>query len=253
MTPSSEQPSASAPAPQAAPPGWYPDTAGTGILRWWDGAQWGPQAPAATAAASRQPGPSWWAWAVAFSPLLWLGAAAAVAVALGPSVNLSGPGPVLIGWVITAVFAVIAARKDTLALRAAGERSAGTSTWWCLFIGWPYLLGRLIRLRNRRGIDGTLLAVAVLLWIGAAIAVGTVASSAQSAGTVLNQAKLQSELASALKARTGDAATVNCPADPSMSPGSQFECAATFSDGSTAIVTVTVQDSQGDVIWKVNG
>lgn len=27
-------------APELAPFGWYPDPAGTGLLRWWDGSAW---------------------------------------------------------------------------------------------------------------------------------------------------------------------------------------------------------------------
>ena len=35
--------------PAAAPPGWYPDPAGTPSgFRWWDGRAWGPERPAST-------------------------------------------------------------------------------------------------------------------------------------------------------------------------------------------------------------
>jgi hypothetical protein len=253
MTPPSEQPFPSV--PQAAAPGWYPDPAATGSLRWWDGIRWGPEAPPAVPAAAAPPGtgPSWWAWAVALSPLLWLAVAALTAFQLGPSANLSGPGPVLAGSVTAGAFAVFAAWRDTVALRASGECSKGAYAWWCLVAGWAYMTGRLIRLRSRRGTDKTLVAVAAAAWIAAVISVGAVAASAQSAGTVLNRPKLQQDIASWIRSRTGEAATVNCPADPAMSQGSQFDCVATAQDGSTAVVTVTVQDSQGDVVWKVTG
>lgn len=70
-------------------------------------------------------------------------------------------------------------------------------------------------------------------------------------GTVLERAKLQSDIAQWVRQKTGSAVTVNCPQDPSMSPGSKWDCLLTAPDGSTAVADVTVQDRQGDVIWQV--
>ena len=36
-----------------------------------------------------------------------------------------------------------------------------------------------------------------------------------------------------------------------MSPGSTFECLATFSDQTTDTVKVTIQDAAGNWIWQV--
>jgi len=47
--------------------------------------------------------------------------------------------------------------------------------------------------------------------------------------------------------------TVDCPQNPPMNPGSTFQCVATATDGSTVFVTVTVQDTSGDITWRVNG
>lgn len=54
--------------PGTPPPGWYVD--GSGFQRWWDGAQWGVYAPAATAA----PGPAVKEVGIAYLLALLLGA-----------------------------------------------------------------------------------------------------------------------------------------------------------------------------------
>jgi Tfp pilus assembly protein PilP len=45
--------------------------------------------------------------------------------------------------------------------------------------------------------------------------------------------------------------SVECPDDVAPEAGSTFECTATADDGSTATITVTQKDDQGNVDWEI--
>ena len=68
-----------------------------------------------------------------------------------------------------------------------------------------------------------------------------------------DQAGVQAQIASGIKAQSGVLVTVSCPANPPIDPGSKFECIARAADGSSTLVTVTIQDRQGDIIWQTGG
>jgi hypothetical protein len=235
------------------PPGWYPDPA-NGAPRWWDGAQWGPQAPPVpltpvvpAAIQLRRP----WPWAVAGAPLVQLGVAIMAAFLGGPS-GTAGEY-LLIGALVAALFAIIAARRDVKALRAAGETVSPAMASWCLLSPWAYLIARAVRRSSRTGADWGLLAGTAAIWLIALVISVPIINSVITDASTINQAQLQSQIASSIKAKSGVAVTVNCPKDPPVNPGSQFQCIATAADGSTVGVTVTVQDRSGDVIWQVTG
>ena len=87
--------------------------------------------------------------------------------------------------------------------------------------------------------------MSVVIWLVViVIVIATPAiSSAITSGSMLHRAKVQSDVAQAIYDRTEVSVTVNCPQDPPLSPGSQFQCVAPTADGSTAMVTITIQDS----------
>ncbi len=150
-----------------------------------------------------------------------------------------------------AVIALLAAWRDVVALRRAGEVKSYAMTWWCLIPPWAYLLARAVQRRNRTGRDWAMFTASITLWLIVIVISIPVVNAAITNGTELNQAKLQSAIAQWAEPKVGSAVTVTCPKNPPASPGSVFDCVMRASDGSTATVAVTVQDRSGDVTWQV--
>jgi hypothetical protein len=207
-----------------------------------------PGIPATGSAVPPAPRPGPWAWAVAATPLVGLGAAVILAAATGPDVGTSTC--VTIGYFAGAILAFIAALMDVRSLRAASDPIYPGMAALCLLLsGWAYLLARAIK--RRAGVDWGVFAAG----LGAAVVVLAVsvpvAGGAKASNGVFDQSGVQAQIAKALKAKSGYAFTVACPHDPSMNPGSSFDCIATAPDNSTAEVKVTIQDISGDYIWQV--
>jgi hypothetical protein len=238
--------------PAAPPPGWYSEPGGQG-LRWWDGTQWGPQAqpqppgqhPPGGAAGTA---PGLWAWVVAAAPLVLLGVAILAAALLGADGTTSAY--LLVGAGVADVLAIIAAEFDTKALRAAGEPVSSALGWWCLLVPWAYLWARAVKRTRKTGADWALFAGSVIAWLLVIVIAVPVTGSVMTNSSVFDRARAQADIAKGIKAQSGVTATVNCPQDPALNPGSQFQCVATASDGSTAMVTVTIQDRKGDYTWQ---
>ena len=260
--------------PRQPPPGWYPDPGGQQVLRWWDGIHWGSHTqpmPGSREERSAQPGagtygadpgtvpasfsgtrlpppPGPWAWTVALMPLVMLGVAILAAAAEGPDGSISGY--VLLGAVVASVSAIFAAWRDTRALRAAGEPVDGAQALWCLLTPLAYLVARAVVRTGKRNADWGLLGASLAAWLLVIVISAPVIDSVVTENTVFNQPQVQAQIASGIEAKSGVAVSVNCPADPPMNPGSQFQCIATAADGSTTLVTVTIQDRSGDYLWQ---
>jgi Domain of unknown function (DUF4333) len=106
---------------------------------------------------------------------------------------------------------------------------------------------------SKRNADGGLLGASLAAWLLVIVISVPVINSVVTQNTVFNQSQVQAQIASGIKAKSGVAVTVSCPKDPPMNPGSQFQCIATAADGSTALVTVTIQDRSGDYLWQTGG
>ena len=180
-----------------------------------------------------------------------LAVAILAAAAEGPGGSISRY--VLLGTVVADVCAIFAAWRDTRSLRAAGEPVGGGQALWCLLTPLAYLVARAVVKTRKRNADWGLLGASAAAWV-LVIAISTpVINGVATDNATFNQAYVQATISKGLKAQAGVAATVRCPQDPPMNPGSQFECAAAAADGSVTMITVTIQDQSGDWAWQAGG
>lgn len=64
--------------------------------------------------------------------------------------------------------------------------------------------------------------------------------------------RLESTLTDGLTEQTGATIeSVECPEEIAMKAGNDFKCTATDDQGNTAVVTVTQDDDQGSITWKL--
>jgi hypothetical protein len=173
------------PSNAAVPAGWYPDPAGSGRTRWWDGAQWTehfqePYSAAATAPALRasdgtSPDTPWiWAilgvMAALILPVLFVDQRAIIAqatettnpFALTPAEVIQGA----IGWVGIALF-VVFGYFDYKALKQRGVPNPFHWAWsfFALITPLVYVIGRSIVAVRRTGRGWTPMWVAIGLWV----------------------------------------------------------------------------------------
>ncbi|MGW9022644.1 DUF4333 domain-containing protein [Streptomyces sp. NPDC055722] len=70
-------------------------------------------------------------------------------------------------------------------------------------------------------------------------------------GVPLDTNAVQQQIAQDVQTQTGEAVTVQCPSSATVRTGASFQCVVKAADGSTALATVTVQNSQGEFIWHI--
>jgi len=263
-------------------PGWFQDPTSPLQLRYWDGSAWTehvsalpppstpaytvaapattpvqqvasvatmapvghasnagaqPAAPASVLPAHADAGPvePWPAWLVASIPILSL------FIALG----FSSSNPVIAynsGW-IALILNTLVCVWDARGVKKAGY---GDLTGWAVFLIPVYLYKRQQRV-------GQSMApwVVWLLTFAAAIAVTAVVLP-RTLGVPIDTAKVESGITSWIEQKSGisvDQIHVKCPDNVSPQIGQTFDCVATFTDGTSATVTVTVTNGNGDVTW----
>lgn len=191
-----------------------------------------------------------WAWAVAATPLILL-AVAAVFAALGGQ-NGSTSGYISIGVVVAAVIAVFMSYRDARMLVNSGDLRGAGIAWWSLLSPWAYLWARAAKRSNRTNLDWMLLAASVAGWVLIVSIATPVINNVAAANTSFNRVKVQTDIARGIRDQLGVRATIDCPQDPPIHPGSTFQCIARAADGSRAMVTVTIQDRSGDYTWRTS-
>jgi hypothetical protein len=83
---------------------------------------------------------------------------------------------------------------------------------------------------------------------------GLVAVALAACTRTVNTDALEQQIAAELQAQAGvTPSSVDCPDDVEAEAGGTFTCTATTDDGSTATITVTQQDDEGNLRWEVTG
>lgn len=273
-------PEPAAAGPAAMPAGWYPDPETPGMFRQWDGSGWtdfrmpapagvpGAEAPggspaggmwaappaapapppgfvASTGSALPPPGAapppvrveSWPAWLIAGIPLL------ALALAVGFS---SGAPEVAYYSGFIALAANIAVSVwDANRIRKAGY---GDLLGWAIFLIPVYLFKRQARVGQS--------AAPAVAWIAAfCLALAGQAMLPRIVGLPLDMPALESQIQDWVEEQLdangfgGFSADVQCPSSMAARPGETFNCVVQYSDGTSGLVVVTVENSAGDVTW----
>lgn len=191
-----------------------------------------------------------WAWAVAATPLILLAVAALFAALGGEGGSTSGY--ILLGAFVAGLIAVFMSYRDARSLVNARELGSTGIAWWSLLSPWAYLWARAAKRSNRTNLDWMLLGASAVGWVLIVAIATPVISNVAEANTSFNRAKVQTDIARGIQNQLGVRATIDCPQDPPIHPGSTFQCIARAADGSRAMVTVTIQDRSGDYVWRTS-
>lgn len=179
-------------------------------------------------------------WGLALTPVLLL-----VVTGVLTRLRLPVPVAVLAGGVVAFGTAVLLARRDG---RTAPAQAAVPAGW--AVVPWLYLGVRAVR-RGSSGSGPWLAAMAALaVWLFSLVVLAPLAGGLEPGGRY-DRAKLESELTTGIKGRTGLDVTVTCPKDQSLANGSDFRCALSGAGGSTT-VEVIVTDSAGTYTWRLD-
>jgi hypothetical protein len=190
------------------------------------------------------------AWAVAATPLLLLAVAAMLAVLGGE--NDSTSGYLLTGALVAGLIAGFVSYRDARTLVNSQNLRGTKIAWWSLLTPWAYLWARAAKRSNRTNLDWILLASSVAGWVLIFAIATPVINNVAAANTSFNRAKVQTDIARGIHDQLGVRATVDCPRDPPIHPGSTFPCIARAADGSRAMVNVTIQDRSADYTWRTS-
>lgn len=187
------------------------------------------------------------AWAIALLPMLQLLLSLLVVAAFTGGQSL----PIIaILWLAPYPVVIVLAVIDARGLRRRGvDRPA---SWLWSLLGPPvYLVARAVRLSRFSGSGFGPVAVFLLLGglqVGAVIAVPGLII-----GAVPQLFAAEASNSIELNARSiGSSLDVTCPDTPPLFIGQQFRCPAVSSDGTTVVVTASLQRSNGWIAWQVD-
>ncbi|MEU7060032.1 DUF4333 domain-containing protein [Streptomyces sp. NPDC046197] len=176
------------------------------------------------------------AWTLAFAPLLLVlldGLLAATGMASGPQAALA----VLVAIGVNVSLALADHRR----VRAAGHELPAALAALLVPV---YLFQRQGRLRQSYAIP-IVWCVTFLVSLGGAGIIGN------TLGVSMDTSAVQRQIEQGVQQQTGTAVTVQCPSSVTVRTGESFQCVVTAQDGSTAMATVTVQNSQGEFVWRL--
>ncbi|WP_381217645.1 DUF4333 domain-containing protein [Streptomyces incanus] len=131
--------------------------------------------------------------------------------------------------------------QDVRRLRAAGH---AVPTALAVFLVPAYLFVRQGKVRQTYAIPIVWCVCFLVSLGGAGIIENTI-------GVQMNTDIVEQEIRTGVEQQLGMAVTVDCPSSVSVRTGESFQCVVTGSDGSAAMADVTVQNGQGEFVWRL--
>lgn len=179
-------------------------------------------------------------WAVAVGPLLGLAVSALIAANSGVGAAVTA------GWLVYLAVNALLVWWDATVLHRRGVKDI---PWLSALILMPaYLYSRQKRLGRSQSLMGVWIVAFVL---SVALQSSVINTAAAHRLVQLDTAALEQQIESGTASRIPGGDTVSCPSE-TLHQGMTFQCVLTAtSDGSTAFVNVTVENNNGDVIWRV--
>jgi hypothetical protein len=202
----------------------------------------------AYAAAPVGPSGSTWTGGLAFMLLAPLITAATFFVwtqlATTTTVSLESAGWLPYALLAIALLGLASAQIDRSALARRGYFDLASPFWVLLIPPLIYLIVRALRLRGQGKGAGAAIGLWVLSYVAGNLLIGVIGLGWLSAPTPERVAMIQSSIQHEFAARQ-ITATENCPAVPSLAPGSTFTCTVA-TQGSALPIRVTIDDWNGD-------
>ncbi len=186
-------------------------------------------------------------WIIALLPMLQLVVGLLVLVGFGA---VSGVGFSVAAIVLPYAAVILLAAGDRALLRRAGHEH--TAHWAWAFLTAPvYLIVRSMHLSRTGALGlgpllvwaalGMLQVASVLVVPGMLISVAPTVFSAQAEQSVASEASI-----------VGAKLDVSCPVPPALLVGQQFSCSAKSAKGASYEITVSLQRSNGWIVWRVD-